>query len=165
MSSLLTLRKSIRTALVSTGLWTEEAIIVGRQISIWNAIAFAMEATENGCVMVIGVAEGRKLSKEGGKSGIDNELTIPVTIFCPPELDEDDENATPEEDIWEKTVGFLDGWAGNDASGRRKHSMWELNYQRFSDDVELADDAPAYLARQTIFTIKHLIPRFTPPAP
>ena len=162
MSKVYDLRASIRTALVTAGIWTENAIVIDRQTDIWNAIAVAMETTKNGCVLVIGVAEGRRLSKVSTSETIDNEMTIPVTTFCSTELTE---GATPEEDIWERTVGFLDGWAGNDASGRRKHSQWELYYQRFSDDVEIADGAPAYLARQTIFTVKLSIPKFTPPSP
>lgn len=159
MSTLLDLRQSYKDALVASGLWNEEAIIIKRQTDIWNDIAVAMEATKNGCVLVIGVAAGRKNNSPGK---IDLRLTMPFTIFCAPVLKPDE---TPEEDIWESTVGFLDGYAGIDPSGRRKHSMYELNFEDFSDDVEIADGQPHYLARQSVFSVKHIIPKFTPPTP
>lgn len=167
MSTLFDLRKSYQAALVASGLWNEEAIIIKRQTDIWNDIAFAMEATKNGCVLVIGVAAGRKNKGQGSGNGkLDLQLTMPFTIFCAPVIDESDENAPPpEEDIWENTIGFLDGYAGNDPSGRRKHSMYELSFEDFSDDVEIADGQPHYLARQSVFSVKHIIPKFTPPTP
>ncbi len=161
MSTVYDLRASIAAALVTAGIWQEDEIIIKRQTDIWNDIALAVGTSKNGMALAIGVAEGVSANKDAS-AGIWNDLTIPITTFCSVSLEE---GATPEEDIWERTVGFLNGWVGRDALGKPNHSQYRLIYQRFSDDVELADQVASFLARQTIFTAKHHIPKYTPPTP
>jgi hypothetical protein len=145
MSSLHSLRKAIKDELVAKGLCEPRSIIIARQTDIWQDIAIAIDNAKDGVVWVIGVAEGSSTDE----AILQMDLTIPITSFCNIELEE---GATPEETKWETMLNILQEWSP------RRGCMYGMRFKRFSDDVELADGAPNYLARQTVFSISHVIP-------
>jgi hypothetical protein len=161
MSSIYDLRVAIRDALVAEGIWKAEDIILKRQTDIWNDIAVAISNSMNGAALVIGVAEGvdsRSDSQQSRDKQLIQELTIPITTICEIQLTK---GATPEEDLWERTTLFLNGWVPPLDYTRGRHSDYRLRYQRFSDDVEMGDGQQSWLARQTIFQTKHITKRPT----
>jgi hypothetical protein len=143
VSKLYDLRSALKAHLVDEELFAEDSIIIKRQTDIWNDIAVAIASTVNSVAVVIGVAEGSSADDDE----LVMELTVPVTILCPPSLEE---GALPEEDLWEAMVKAVHGFVVHPS----EHCQWEFKFRNFSDDVELGDNAAQWLARQTVFRVR-----------
>jgi hypothetical protein len=102
-----------------------------------------MQGARNGAVLVIGVAEGISLDDHN----LLMDLTLPVTILCEPQLRD---GAAPEEELWEGIVRHIHGLN----LSRSQHPEFAFRFERFSDDVELADGGTGWLARQTVFKVR-----------
>jgi hypothetical protein len=140
VSGLLDLRTRVKAALVDSGLWTADEVIIRRRGNIWNDIAIAVESSKGGRCLVIGTAKGDPDPKRPPRSKIiATTVTVPVSIIELPEADPevDDE---PEDELWEKTVILLQG---NNLGGPQSD---DFIYDGF-DEIE----APQYLIRQTLF--------------
>jgi len=146
------LREKIATRMVEEGVCTAGAIILKRQTDIWNDIATAVNARTNPdrIAWVIGINEGSFLDD----TDLVADLTIPITSFCPISLQK---GAAPEELKWHSMLHALHGW--NDGL----HCHYELKVRSFNDGIAQADGKPAWHARETIFNIRHNIPKPTTP--
>lgn len=142
MSQLYDLRTDLAAAIVAANLgWAADDIILKRQTDVWNDVATALATSRSATVLHLGIAEGAATEE----SGLEMELTLPVTIVCLPQLVE---GATPEEDLWEALVQFIHDLRLGDAYAYR------FRFKSFSDSEISADGGTPYLARQTIFTRK-----------
>ena len=140
MSGLADLRARVKTALVDSGLWTADEVVIRRRTKIWNDIAIAIEASKNGRCIVVGTAKGDPDTKRQPHSKIiATTITVPVSIIELPEADPDVDDE-PEDELWEKTVLLLQG---NTLGGPK---FDDFAFDGF-DEVE----APQYLIRQTLF--------------
>lgn len=144
MSKLYDFRQELATAIAAEDLgFTSDNIILKRQTDLWNDIATAINTSDNGVVLHIGVASGKSTEE----NSLEMEVTVPITIIALPELIE---GATPEEDIWEALVTFL-----HDFRFTLSAYAYRLRFESF-EDIEIdADGGTQYLGRQTIFA-KHL---------
>lgn len=141
MSKLYDMRRALADSIIAANIgWTEETIILKRQTDLWNDVATAMATAVNGAVLHIGIVEGS--AKEG--YGLMMDLTVPLTIICSPVVDAE---ATPEEDLWEALITFVQGHTLTSED----HCMYEFQFKSFSDSDLEADGGTRYLARQTIF--------------
>ena len=144
MSKLYDFRSDLAAAIVAADIgWTADTIIILRQGDLWNAVATAIETSANGAVLHIGIAEGTA-SEE---AGLELDISVPLTILCLPQVEED---AKPEEDLWEALVQFVHGLQLNG-----EPYAYRLRCKSFSDIEVKTDGGTGYLGRQTNFT-KHL---------
>jgi hypothetical protein len=142
MSKLYDLRATLKQDIVQEDIgWEEDAIIIKRQTDLWNDIGTAIASAKHGAVLHIGVASGSSTDEHS----LEMELTLPITILCVPQLEEDQ---YPEEDLWEDLVTFLQGKA-MEASGS---CLTGFRFKSFSDSEIETPGGYKYLARQTIFT-------------
>lgn len=147
-SKLHKLRAAIKATLVDAGIWDEGAVIIDRQSDFWNDVATAMSAATHNAILVIGTARGDSTEEDG----LENDLTIPVTILATNTLSPEQ---MPEELLWEKTVQHLHNRV-LDYAGAIDHWAFRLRYQGFTDAPELveANLDVVQLARQSVFKVK-----------
>lgn len=140
MSGLYQLRLAIRALLLEDGLWAAGEVLIKRRTDIWNDVAVAASASENGQCIVVGVAKGTPAKGQNSRSQqLLMDITIPLTLIELPRTDPE-EDAT--EDVrWEATVMRLMG----SPLGRSEHH-YELTFEGFE---EAQDDD--YVIRQTTF--------------
>jgi hypothetical protein len=155
MTTLLDLRKAIKTLLTSGGLWTAEEVIITRRTKIWNTVATAISASKNGQCLVIGTAKGDpQRNNERSKIAI-MDLTIVVTIIETARPDPEDEEDA-EDERWQQTVALLQG----DTLGRSEDHDNTLRFDGF-------DEVPSetYAIRQTLFKTRFLVSAKNTPQP
>lgn len=140
MSKLYDIRADLAASIIAANIgFTADNIIIKRQVDLWNDVASSIAASKDGIVLHIGVAEGSSLEDEE----LEIQASMPLTILCLPQVDED---ATPEEDVWEALVLHVHGLRlGADHWARR------FIFKSFSDIEIEADGGSPYLGRQTIF--------------
>lgn len=143
MSQLFDMRSALADSIVQANIgWKECDIILKRQTDLWNDVATALAASNTGSVLHIGVAEGDSTEDDG----LEMNVTVPLTILCPPQLAD---GATPEEDLWEALVKHVhDLRLGSDPFAYR------FRFKSFSDVEIEADGGTGYLGRQTVFQRK-----------
>jgi hypothetical protein len=143
MSQLYDMREALAASIIAADIgWTAADIILKRQTDLWNDVATALAGSETGAVLHIGVAEGDSTEEDG----LEMNVTVPLTILCPPNLTE---GATPEEDLWEALVTHVhDLRLGSDSFAYR------FRFKSFTDVEIEADGGTGYLGRQTIFQRK-----------
>lgn len=141
MSKLFSYRNALKDSIVAADIgWTEDSIIIKRQGDLWNEVATAISAAKHGAVLHIGVASGESTDDED----LNMDVSVPLTIICLPQVEED---ATPEEDLWEDLVKHVHGLElPNESYG------WRFKFKGFQDLEVEADGGTSYLARQTTFT-------------
>jgi hypothetical protein len=143
MSKLYDIRAALAASIVAADIgWTADSIVIKRQTDLWNDVATAIAGTANGAVLHIGVAEGSSTEEDG----LEMEVTVPLTILCLPQVDED---ATPEEDLWEALVLHV-----HDLRLGEAHHSYRLRFKSFTDLEIEADGGTGYLGRQTVFVRK-----------
>lgn len=143
MSQLYDLRSALAAAIVAADIgWTADTILLKRQTDLGNDIATALSTAGHGAVLHIGIAEGAATED----SGLELEITLPLTIVCLPQVTE---GAVPEEDLWEALVAAV-----HDLRLPGKHFAYRFKFKSFSDADFSADGGTAYLARQTVFACK-----------
>ncbi|WAC20979.1 hypothetical protein OVA24_06235 [Luteolibacter sp. SL250] len=149
---LMLLREKIAARMVEEGVCTADAIIIKRETDIWNDIARAVASRKvpDRTAWVIGITEGAFVDD----TDIVVDLTIPITSFCPITLEK---GAAPEEEKWHTMLHALHGWDDG------QHCNYELKVRSFNDGLAQSDGRPAWHARETIFTIRHHIPKPTTP--
>lgn len=139
MSKLLQLRKDLAQVIIGANIgFTEDNVIFKRQTDVWNDVATAISASSNGVALHIGVVEG----SNSGDDSLEIDITVPLTIICPPEPS----GETPEEDIWESLVSVV-----HDLRLNTEHYGYRFRFQSFSDIELQGEMAGSYLGRQTIF--------------
>ena len=142
MSKLYTLRESLKADIVAAQIgWVADTIIIKRQADLWNDLSTAIAGAKHGAVLHIGVASGSSIDDHS----LEMELTLPITILCMPVLEE---GQTPEEDLWEEMVKFVQGKA-MEAS---ESCLTGFRFKSFTDSEIETQGGHKYLARQTIFT-------------
>jgi hypothetical protein len=143
MSQLYDIRAALAASIIQADIgWKESDIILKRQTDLWNDVATALAGSDTGAVLHIGVAEGDSTDDDG----LEMNVTVPLTILCPPQLNE---GATPEEDLWEALVLHVhDLRLGND------HFAYRFRFKSFTDVEIEADGGTGYLGRQTVFQRK-----------
>lgn len=144
MSKGLNKRQALKDAIVAANIgWVADSIIVKRQTDLWNDIsaAIACRKTSHRCALHIGAPEGKRADEEE----LEIDLTMTLTIVASPVVVRD---ATPEEDLWEDLVKFVD----NLTLGTNTPERYRLRYQSHQD-VDLDNDGISYLGRQTVFTM------------
>lgn len=140
MSKLFDLRQALADSIVAADIgWTANSIIILRQTDLWNAVALAINESEHGCVLHIGVAEGDSTEDDS----LEMEVSVPLTILCLPQVVA---NATPEEDLWEELVRHV-----HDLRVGTEHYAYRFRFKSFADIEVEADGGTGYLARQTVF--------------
>jgi hypothetical protein len=117
--------------------------VIKRQTDLWNDVALAVNASQDGICLVIGIAEGEATED----AGLEQDVTLPLTLVVPPSLTE---GATPEEDVWEALVKHVHGLRLNE----HDHYDYRFRFKAWSDVPVEADDGTAYLGRQTVFVRK-----------
>lgn len=145
MSKLLDLRKALASDIIAQDIgWTADNIIIKRQTALWNDIATAVAASKDGLALHIGVAEGQAQ----GDSGVgDMTLTLTLTVICVPEVDD---AATPEEDVSEALMLFVD-----DHRIGHAHIQWAFRFRSFADvEIPSPDGGTGFLGRQMVFERK-----------
>lgn len=145
MSKLYDLRAALAAAIIAEGMgFTADNTIILRKGDLWNDLATAIASAKNGLALHIGIAEGAAEGDDGARGPIS--LTIPVTILTAPALDD---GVTPEEDVWEALVLFVDGLKLD----ARDHAYHEFRFKSFSDiEIPDPDRGTAWTGRQTVFT-------------
>jgi hypothetical protein len=144
VAKLLQVRQFLRTHIAAADIgFSEDSIIIRRQSDLWNEVATAIAASENGAILHIGVADGTNSES----AGLELEADIPITILALPQIQPDQ---FPEELLWEdliKTVQGLKPSAGLPWLYRFRMTRWT--------DMDLAaDDGTTYLGRMTVFTAR-----------
>lgn len=141
MSKLYDIRADLAASIIAADLgFSADNIIIKRQVDLWNDVATSIAASKDGIVLHIGVAEGSSLEDEE----LEIEASIPLTILCLSQVDED---AKPEEDVWEALVRHVHDLRLND-----DHWAQRFLFKSFSDIEIEADGGSPYLGRQTVFT-------------
>lgn len=140
MSKLYDMRADLAAAIIAANIgWTAQTILIKRQADLWNDVATAIHCSKSGAILHIGIAEGKSTED----NSLEMDVTIPLTILCLPQVEED---ATPEEDLWEALVQKVhDLRLGNDAYAYR------FRFKSFTDLEIEADGGTGYLGRQTVF--------------
>lgn len=144
MSKGLDKRTALKTAIVAANIgWVADSIIVKRQTDLWNDIstAIACRKTSHRCALHIGAPEGKRADEDE----LEIDLTMTLTIVASPVIVKGE---TPEEDLWEDLVKFVD----NLTLGTNTPERYRLRYQSHQD-VDLDNDGISYLGRQTVFTM------------
>ena len=144
MSKLHDLRTALKAHLVAQAGWAPGDIILQRQGDLWNEIATAMSTAVNGACLVIQSAKGRNPDPDGK---LVMELTMRVTLICAEQLQE---GQTPEEELWETMVLAVHGKSFHPSG----NCIYEFQCMEFDDDVQLADGAGNWLARETVFRVR-----------
>jgi len=143
MSKLYDIREALAASIAEAGIFPRDAILIKRQTDLFNDIATALATAADNVCLHIGIAEGKPL----GEDDLDWDITVPLTIICPPELIEGN---TPEEDIWEALVQHVHGLRLSPTD----HVSYRFRAGAFQDIDVTADDGTAYLGRQTAFTYR-----------
>jgi hypothetical protein len=143
MSRLFQLRQDLAAAIIAAmpTVFSADNVILKRQGDLWNDIATAVAASASGMALHIGIAEGASTEDDG----LEMEITVPLTLLCPPEVVA---GATPEEDVWETLVAAVHDMRLNPADPY----AYRFRFKSFSDIEVPADRGTAYLGRQTVFT-------------
>jgi hypothetical protein len=145
MSKLYDIREALAASIAEAGIFRLEEIIIIRQADLFNEIATALSEAKNGVCLHIGVAEGKPL----GSEDLDWDITVPLTIVCPPEQPPQD--ATPEEDLWEALVQHVHGLRLKATD----HVSYQFRAGAFGDvDINDEQSGVSYLGRQTFFTYR-----------
>jgi hypothetical protein len=137
-------RQALKDAIVAANIgWTADSIVVKRQTDLWNDItsAIACRKTAHRCALHIGAPEGKRADDDE----LEIDLTMTLTIVASPVAVKGE---TPEEDLWEDLVKFVD----NLTLGTNTPERYRLRYQSHQD-VDLDNDGISYLGRQTVFTM------------
>jgi hypothetical protein len=141
MSKFFDLRDALAASIVAADIgWNADQIVIRRQTDLWNDVATAISASESGCVLHIGIAEGTA-TEEGA---LEMDVSIPLTILCLPQTIEGE---NPEEDLWESLVRHV-----HDLRLNQDHYSLRFIFKSFSDLEIEADGGTAYLGRQTVFS-------------
>jgi len=137
-------RQALKDAIVAANIgWIADSIVVKRQTDLWNDISTAMACRKSShrCALHIGAPEGKRIDEDE----LEMELTMTLTIVASPTAAPGE---TPEEDLWENLVKFVD----NLTLGTNTPERYRLRYQSHQD-VDLDNDGISYLGRQTVFTM------------
>lgn len=151
MSALYSLRRAVRTALIDSGIWTMDEVLIKRRSDIWNDVAVATGTSEGGQCLVVGIAKGVPSRDQAkGSKMVVMEVTIPITMIELPNVDPEepaDDAATDEETRWEATVLALQA----NPLGRSA-----LHYGLEFDGFEDVEDEE-YVIRQTTFKTRLIL--------
>jgi hypothetical protein len=144
VSKLLQLRQFLRTAIAAADIgFPADSIIIRRQSDIWNDVATAIAASENGAILHIGVADGQNSET----AGLELECDIPITILALPQIQPDQ---FPEELLWENLIKLVHGLKPqNDLPW-----LYRFRMTRWTDMDLQADEGTTYLGRMTVFTAR-----------
>jgi hypothetical protein len=141
MSKLYDLREALAASIIAADIgFTSENVILKRQTDLWNDVASSIDASKDGVVLHIGIAEGAGTEDEE----LEIDTTIPLTILALPQVDE---NARPEEDLWEDLVRHV-----HDLRLGTDHHALRFIFKSFTDLEIEADRGTGYLGRQTVFS-------------
>lgn len=154
MTTLHDLRAAIRDVLVESGEWLADEVIVARRADIWNAVATAISASENGRCVVIDTPTGDPDGNRQNSRIAAMEITIAVNIVERPATDPDEDDGGSDA-RWQRMVAMLQGHT----LGRSTDHDNGLRFAGF-DPVP----HPQHVIRQTIFKTRHLVSgKNTPP--
>ena len=142
MSKLYDLRQNLRDSIVGADIgWTENSVIIKRQTSLWNDVATAISTAKHGCVLHIGIAQGKGEEEEG----LLDLVSVILTILTTPQVDDE---ATPEEDLFEDLLNHVNGLYLSET----EHCNNSFKYISWTDQDVEADGGTRYMARQIVFS-------------
>lgn len=142
MSKLYNLRQDLRDSIIAQDIgWTEDSVIIKRQTSLWNDVATAIDTAKHGCVLHIGIAQGKGEEDEG----LLDRVSVILTILTTPQVDDE---ATPEEDLFEDLLNHVNGLYLTET----EHCNNAFKYISWTDQDVVADGGTRYMARQIVFS-------------